>query len=171
MRWAGETGAGAGSNAVPQSAVGVVGRVRQVLLIDEEERRLVQPVLCRGGVPAEVGDGGVGGGGGRGRIQAIDVVAALRRLGRAVQAGRHEAVLVLGPCDLEGGGQTLVLLITRHPRWNVSETRWILLAGTGWNHASILKRVWKGEAKLGNDGTKLQSITFKADQSVFLAAS
>lgn len=93
----------AGSNAVLQLVV--VSHVRRVLLIDEEKRRLVWSVLCRGGVPAQVWDGGVGGGGGSRLIQAIHVVAALRGLGRAIQTGSDQAILVLGPRDLKGRAQ------------------------------------------------------------------
>lgn len=91
-RWVG------GSNAVFHLAV--VCHVRQVLLIDEEERCLVRPILRGGGVGSQVRDGG-----GRWNhlIQAHHAVAALWGLGRAIQARRHEAVLVLGPRDLKGG--------------------------------------------------------------------
>lgn len=92
---------GSGSDAVLQLAVVVVGRVRRVLLVEEEERRLVGPVLRRGGVGRHVRDGGVGGGGGSRLVQAGGVVAALGGLRSAVQTGRHQAVLVLSPGDLD----------------------------------------------------------------------
>lgn len=92
-----------GSNAVFQLVV--VSHVRRVLLIDEEKRRFIWSVLCRGGVPTQVCDGGVGGGRGSRRIQAIHVVATLRGLGRAIQTGSHQAILVLGPRDLKGREQ------------------------------------------------------------------
>lgn len=90
-----------GSNAVFQLAV--VGHVRRVLLVDEEKRRLVWSVLCRGAVRSQVCDG-VGGGSGSRLVQVNHALAALRTLGRAVQTRRHEAVLVLGPCDLKRTG-------------------------------------------------------------------
>lgn len=83
-----------GSDAVVQLAV-VVGCIRRVQLVEEEERRFVRPVLRRGEVGPRVREGGVGGGGRRGLIQARCAVAALRGLRRAVQTGRHQAVLVL----------------------------------------------------------------------------
>lgn len=87
------------SNAVFQLAM-VVCRVRRVLLV-EEMRRLVRSVLRWGGVWDQVHDGGVGCDAGSALIQANCVVAALRRLRRAVQTRRHQAVLVLSPRDLK----------------------------------------------------------------------
>lgn len=92
------------SNAVFELVV-VVRRVRWVLLV-EELRRLVRSDLRRGEVRAQVHDGVVARGGGRGLIQVTSVVAALRRLRRAVQTGRHQTVLVLSPRHLKRSSDT-----------------------------------------------------------------
>ena len=73
----------------------------RVLLVEEEERCFIRPVLRRGGVRSQVRDGGVGGGGGSVLIHANHVVSALWGLGCAVQTRCHQAVLVLGPSDLK----------------------------------------------------------------------
>lgn len=88
------------SNAVFQLAV-VVGCVWRVLLVEEEERRFIRPVLRRGGVRSQVCDGGFGGSGGSVLIQANHVMSALWGLGCAVQTRCHQAILVLGPSDLQ----------------------------------------------------------------------
>lgn len=95
-----EGGGGVGSNAVLLLAV--VAHVRRVLLVDEEERRLVWAVLHVGGVCVLVRDVVDGDGRGAALIEAAHVLAALRGLWRAVQARRHQAILVLGPSNLTG---------------------------------------------------------------------
>lgn len=91
---------GGGSNAVVQLAV--IAHVGRVLLVDEEERRLVRPVLYVDRVHAPLRDVGDGDGRGTALVEARHALAALGGLRRAVQTGRHQAVLVLGPGDLEG---------------------------------------------------------------------
>lgn len=85
-----------GSDAVFQLAV-VVARGRRVLLV-QEKRLLVWAVLRGGGVRAQVCDGDAGGR--RHLVEAGHVVAAVGGLRRAVQTRRHQAVLILRPCDL-----------------------------------------------------------------------
>lgn len=97
------------SNAVLPLAV--VAQVRRVLLVDEEERRLVWSVLRVGGVGVLVRDVGDGDGRGAAVVRAARVLAALRRLRRAVQARRYQAVLVLGPSDLTGIDEKLSSLV------------------------------------------------------------
>lgn len=91
---------GVGSNTVLLLAV--VAHVRRVLLVDEEERRLVRPVLHVGGVRVLLRDVGDGDGRGAAVGQADGVLAALRGLWRAVQTRCHQPVVVLGPSNLTG---------------------------------------------------------------------
>lgn len=74
------------------------------MLVDEKEGGLVWPVLRQRGSASKVQDGG-----GRGLIQTVHVMAALRRLRSTVQPGRHQTVLVLSPCDLEEEEEELVV--------------------------------------------------------------
>lgn len=76
----------------------VIRRVRRLLLVQEEQRGLVRPVLHWARVSHQVCDGG--GAGGSGLLQPSGVVVVLRGLRRAVQKRRHQAVLVLSPRDL-----------------------------------------------------------------------
>lgn len=92
-------GRGGRSNAVLLLAV--VAHMRRVLLV-EEQRRLVWSVLHVGGVCVLVRDIGDGDGRGAAVVEAAHVLAALRRLRRAVQTRRHQPVLVLGPSNLTG---------------------------------------------------------------------
>lgn len=98
--WQRGRGLGAGSNAVLPLAV--VAHVRRVLLVDEEERRLVRSVLHVARVCVLARDVGDGDGRGAAVDEAAHVAAALWGLWRAVQPRRHQAVLVLGPSYLRG---------------------------------------------------------------------
>lgn len=100
-RWALECGGREGEGGGGSDVLAVVAHVRRVLLVDEEERRLVRSVLHVGGVHSLLRDVGDGDGRGGALAKAAHALAALRGLGCAVQVGRHQAVVVLGPGDLK----------------------------------------------------------------------